>query len=268
MLNLKSMSAWIFSLTRLRGFALACALASAVAVSPAHAESPPATGRNIVLVHGAFADGSSWTEVIRLLQSKGYHVTAVQNPLTSLAEDVAATRRVLERQNGDVILVGHSWAGVVITEAGNAPNVKTLVYLSALVPDSHESVGDLLTRLNAPMDGLKPDVRGLIWLDDPDAYRRMMAGDVPEPRVRVLTAAQQPMTAAAFGEKIFQAAWHNKPSWYLITEDDQALKPAVQHALAAQIHARSVAIKSSHLSLISHPEDVARLIERAAEETK
>lgn len=244
--------------------AAAAALAAAIVPQLAQAEPAAPVLRNIVLVHGAFADGSSWAEVIAALQRKGYRVTAVQNPLTSLADDVAATRRVLERQQGDVLLVGHSWAGAVVTEAGNAPNVKGLVYLSALVPDSNESVGDLLARLHAPMEGLTPDGNGLIWLDDPGAYRQVMAGDVPAARARQLAAVQQPIAAAAFSGKVSHAAWRDKPSWYLVTGNDHALPPAVQQALARETGAHRVTLESSHMSMVSHPADIARLIDRAA----
>lgn len=219
---------------------------------------------NIVLVHGAFTDGSCWSDVITILQHRGYHVVAVQNPLTSLDDDVAATRRVLERQHGPVVLVGHSWAGAVVTEAGNSDNVKAIVYLSALVPDSGESVSAMLARLHAPMQGMKPDQHGLIRLDDPNAYRQVMAGDVPMSRVRVLAAEEQPIAAEAFDGKVTNAAWHRKPSWYLITEGDHALPTAVQRTLAQQIGARSETVKSSHMSLVSHPDVVANLIDRAA----
>ncbi len=129
--------------------------------------------KNIVLVHGAFADGSCWSAVISLLQERGYHVSAVQNPLTSLRDDVTATERVLERQKGNVLLVGHSWAGAVITQAGNASNVRGLVYLSALVPDSNQSVSDALARFHAPMTGMEADKNGLIWLDEPEFFHRL-----------------------------------------------------------------------------------------------
>ena len=155
------------------------------------ASAAPAV-RNIVLVHGAFADGSSWSPVIVRLQRMGYQVTAVQNPLTSLADDVAATERVVHRQTGGVLLVGHSWAGAVITQAGNAANVKGLVYLSALVPDDGESVADLLQRLDAPMTGLAPDSQGLIWLDDARQFQHVMAADIPLEQARALASVQQP----------------------------------------------------------------------------
>lgn len=223
--------------------------------------------RSIVLVHGAFADGSSWSPVIARLQARGYRVTAVQNPLTSLDDDVLATERVLKRQKGDVLLVGHSWAGAVISQAGNEDNVKGLVYLSALVPDSGESVADLLHRLDAPMEGLVPDDQGLIWLDDPQAFQQVMAADLPMKKVQELAAVQQPISADSFAGKVRHAAWHEKPSWYLQTESDKALPPDVQKVIARQIGAQITSIRSSHLSLLSHPEEVAALIDRAARET-
>ncbi|WP_237165320.1 alpha/beta hydrolase [Pandoraea vervacti] len=220
--------------------------------------------RNIVLVHGAFVDGSSWAQVIGRLQRLGYHVTAVQNPLTSLADDVAATERVLQRQSGDVLLVGHSWAGAVITQAGNAANVKGLVYLSALAPDSDESVGDLLTRLHAPMDGLKADEHGMLWLDQPAQFRQVMAADISLKQARLLAAVQQPIAIASFGGKVGHAAWHDKPSWYVNTTRDQALRPEVQLRMASQIGATVYSVSSSHLSMMSHPATIASLLDRAA----
>lgn len=220
---------------------------------------------SIVLVHGAFADASSWSGVIAALQERGCRVAAVQNPLTSLADDVAATRAVVERQPGKVLLVGHSWAGVVITEAGNLPQVQGLVYLSAMVPDSGESAVAMLDRLGAPMTGLTPDQQGRIWLDQPGPYAQLMAADVPAATVRILAATQQPMAASAFADKIGHAAWHDKPSWYLMTANDKALPFAVQRKLAAQIKADSVVLQSSHMSLISQPRQVADFIVRAAQ---
>jgi pimeloyl-ACP methyl ester carboxylesterase len=236
-------------------------------VLPVPAQTAATPGiHDIVLVHGAFADGSSWSSVIPLLQQKGYRVTAVQNPLTSLGDDVAATRRVLRRQQGPVLLVGHSWAGAVVTEAGNADNVRGIVYLSALVPDSGESVSDLLNQQHAPMDGMTPDGDGLVWLDDPHAYRNVMAADVTPAQARLLAATQAPMAARAFSGKVEHAAWLDKPTWYLITENDHALAPRVQHWTAQHIGAHVVTLKSSHMSLVSHPREVADLIDRAAHE--
>ena len=243
---------------------LVAAVAFTATLTTAHAAATAApVVRNIVLVHGAFADGSSWSPVIVRLQRMGYRVTAVQNPLTSLADDVAATESVLHRQTGDVLLVGHSWAGAVVTQAGNAANVKGLVYLSALVPDDGESVADLLQRLHAPMTGLAPDAHGLIWLDDARAFQHVMAADIPLEQARVLASVQQPVAAACFTGKIQHAAWHDKPVWYLRTTNDNALKPAVQQAIAQHIGATVTSIRSSHMSMLSHPDEVARLIDLA-----
>ncbi|MDY1547086.1 alpha/beta fold hydrolase [Luteibacter sahnii] len=224
--------------------------------------TPPV--RDVVLVHGAFTDGSSWSTVISGLQRDGYRVTAVQNPLTSLADDVAATQRVLARQGGDVVLVGHSWGGAVVTEAGNAANVKAIVYLSALVPDSGESVATLLKRLDAPMTGMTPDSDGLLWLTDPDAYRRTMAGDLPKGRVEHLASVAPPIAASAFDDSVSHAAWRDKPAWYLVTVGDGALPSNVQRAIAERIHAQTSSVASSHLSPVSHPMAVVKLIEKAA----
>ncbi len=241
-------------------------LAAAVLPGRALSAGQPAGVRNIVLVHGAFSDGSIWQDVIPLLQANGYNVTTVQNPLTSLAEDVKATRRVLARQKGGVLLVGHSWAGVVVTEAGTAENVKGIVYLSAMVPDAGDSAGEMMQKLNSPMEGLVPDHDGFVWLDDPVAYAHVMASDVAPARVAVLAATQQPISAKAFSEKVTTAAWSSKPTWYLVTEGDNALPTVVQKWLAQHIGATSATIKSSHLSMVSHPQDVADFIANAAKQ--
>jgi len=238
-----------------------CALSMAPMFSGQAAAAPIP---NIVLVHGAFADGSSWARVIALLQNRGYHVSAVQQPLTSLADDVAATRRVIERQSGDVILVGHSWGGVVVTEAADVPAVKGVVYLSAMVPDNGESAAGMLERLKSPMAGMQPDAHGLIWMDDPAIFRDVMGGDLPPAATRALAAVAKPIAARSFADVVTHAAWHDKPTWYLITEDDHALPSAVQHQLALQLRAQTMTLRSSHLSLLSHPREVADFIGRAA----
>jgi pimeloyl-ACP methyl ester carboxylesterase len=221
--------------------------------------------KNIVLVHGAFSDGSSWNKVIGLLQSKGYHVTAVQIPLTSLTDDIKSVQAVLARQSGDVILVGHSWGGVVITQAGNDSKVKALVYISALVPDSNESVVDLFERIKAPaMKGLQPDQDGLIWLDTPEKYKMIMANDLSMDTAELLVSTQKPIAADAFTNKVQNAVWHSKPAWYLKTTKDRALDPEIQEAIAKHISANMMTIASSHMSLLSHPENVADIIEKAS----
>ncbi|MEC5405088.1 alpha/beta hydrolase [Paraburkholderia sp. MPAMCS5] len=252
----------------------AAAPASPAAASPApavkSAAAAPMAGpvRNIVLVHGAFVDGSSWNGVVAKLQQKGYRVSSVQNPLTSLADDVAATRRVLARQEGPTILVGHSWGGVVITEAGaNAPNVAGLVYVAAIAPDLHESTADLLKR-GAPMPSgqdIAKDASDFLWLDRAK-YRADLAADVPENLTRVLAAAQAPISAKAFGEAVSQVAWKEKPSWYVVTTKDRAVSPDVQRFMAERMGAKVVPVASSHLAPVSHADAIASVIDRAARE--
>ncbi|MGQ7936723.1 alpha/beta fold hydrolase [Paraburkholderia sp. D1E] len=243
---------------------------AAPGASAATPSAAPMTGpvRNVVLVHGAFVDGSSWNGVVAKLQQKGYHVSSVQNPLTSLADDVAATRRVLARQDGPTILVGHSWGGVVITEAGaNAPNVAGLVYVAAIAPDLHESTMDLMKRA-APMpagEGITADSTGFLWLDR-SKYHADFAADVPENLTRVLSAAQQPIAAKAFSETVSQVAWKEKPSWYVLTTRDRAVSPAVEKFMAERMGAKIVPIASSHLVPVSHAGAVADVIDRAARE--
>ncbi|WP_027801516.1 alpha/beta fold hydrolase [Paraburkholderia dilworthii] len=239
----------------------------AAAAQPAIA---PISGpvRNVVLVHGAFVDGSSWNGVVAKLQQKGYRVSSVQNPLTSLADDVAATRRVLARQQGPTMLVGHSWGGVVITEAGaNAPNVAGLVYVAAIAPDLHESTMDLMKRA-APMpagQGIVKDASGFLWLDR-GKYHADFAADVPENLTRVLSAAQVPIAAKAFGETVSQVAWKEKPSWYVLTTKDRAVSPDIERFMAERMGAKIVPIASSHLAPVSHAGAIADVIDRAARE--
>ncbi|CAB3759319.1 alpha/beta fold hydrolase [Paraburkholderia solisilvae] len=256
---------------------LLCAVVLCLSAAIALAQAPraqtdmqPSEGRirNIVLVHGAFVDGSSWNGVIARLQKKGYHVSAVQNPLTSLADDVAATRRVLAQQDGPTVLVGHSWGGEVITEAGaDDPKVVGLVYVTAIAPDVGESPMDILKRgPKMPAgDNMIRDADGFLWLDR-DAYRESIAADVPPSLTRVLSAAQQPIAAAAFDEKVDKAAWKTRPSWYIVTTQDRAVSPDIQRSMAKRIGATIVEIPSSHLVTVAHAGATADAIDRAARE--
>ncbi len=242
----------------------------AAAVARAQTAAPPPAGpvRNIVLVHGAFVDGSSWNGVIARLQKKGYHVSAVQNPLTSLADDVAATRRVLAQQTGPTVLVGHSWGGVVITEAGaDDPNVVGLVYVAAIAPKVGESTVDIFKRGPQMPAGasMRRDDSGFLWLD-PATYRANFAADVPENLTRVLAAAQQPVAASVFEETVSKAAWQSKPSWYVVTSKDRAVSPEVERWMANRIGATIVEIPSSHLVTVSHAAATADAIDKAAKE--
>jgi pimeloyl-ACP methyl ester carboxylesterase len=241
---------------------------AAATPNPSPAAAPGGPVRNIVLVHGAFVDGSSWNGVVAKLQQKGYHVSSVQNPLTSLADDVAATRRVLARENGPVLLVGHSWGGVVITEvAANAPNVAGLVYVAALAPQLHESAMDVM-KAGGPMpagQSISKDANGFLWIDRA-RYHADLAADVPEIVARVLAAAQVPIAASAFDEPVDQVGWKDKPSWYVLTTKDRAVSPDLQKTIAARIGAKVVPIASSHLAPVSHAGAVAEAIDHAARE--
>jgi pimeloyl-ACP methyl ester carboxylesterase len=222
---------------------------------------------NIILVHGAWADGSSWSAVIEDLQAKGYKVTAPQFPLTSLADDVARLRQVLALQDGPTILVGHSYGGQIITALGtDAPDVVGLGYIAAFGLDEGESLGALLSQGPTPpaLAHQVVDKRGFVWLPEDD-FVNHFAADVDPVKARIMYAVQQPLAATAFNEAMGVPAWKSLPSWYLITTDDQALPPAAQHLFAKRMGATVIEVRSSHLPFVSHPRDVVELIEKAAE---
>jgi pimeloyl-ACP methyl ester carboxylesterase len=219
--------------------------------------------KNIVLVHGAFADGSSWNRVIRLLQAKDYNVTAVQQPLTSLEEDVAITRHVLSMQQGPAILVGHSYGGVIITVAGNEPNVAGLVYIAAYAPDQGENISELKSKA-APAAGgahVRPDDQGYIWIER-SAYPEFFAGDVDAEEARIMAAVQMPWKVPA--NKISNPAWRSRPSWYQISERDLMINPELQRFMAKRMGAKTISLDASHASAVSCPREIADLIMDAA----
>jgi pimeloyl-ACP methyl ester carboxylesterase len=218
----------------------------------------------VVLVHGAYADGSSWSEVIERLQRAGLAATAVQNPLTSLADDVAHTRRILALHDGPVILAGHSFAGTVITEAGIDPRVAGLVYIAARAPDAGEDYAALAQKFPAP-----PANDGLVYTDGfggltEGAFVNDFANGVDPVRARVLHAVQGRVSESLFRERTTAAAWRSKPSWYAISRQDRTISPELQRFLAKRMNATTVEIDSGHLSLITHPHEVTQLILSAA----
>jgi len=222
---------------------------------------------NIVLVHGAWADGSSWRGVIKRLQADGYHVTAPQFPLTGLADDVARLRQVLDLQDGPAVVAGHSYGGQVITALGpDAPNVAGLVYIAALGLDQGESLGGLLSQgpVTPALAHLVTDKQGFGWLSEDD-FVAHFAGDVDPVRARVMYAVQQPLAGSAFGDVMGVPAWKTLPSWYLVAADDQALPPDVERMFASRMGALTTTILSGHLAMVSHPDEVAHLIRTAAE---
>ena len=222
---------------------------------------------NIVLVHGAWADGSCWSGVIERLQADGYHVTAPQFPMTALAADVARLRQVLELQDGPTVVVGHSYGGQIITALGaDAPNVAALVYVAAFAIDQGESLGGLLSQGPVPPAVANQfiDKQGLGWLPEDD-YVNHFAADVAPVRARVMHAAQQPLAGSTFGDVMGDPAWTHLPSWYLVATQDQAIPADAQRLFARRMDAVTVEVASSHVAMVSHPDETAQLIKKAAE---
>jgi pimeloyl-ACP methyl ester carboxylesterase len=233
----------------------------AVDRSAAHARA-----RDIVLVHGAWADGSSWTDVIERLQRDGYTVRAMQLPLESLAGDAAIVRTEIDRIGRPVVVAGHSYGGAVITEAAaGAPNVVGLVYAAAYALDEGESLGALNARFAATpiVQALEFDAQGNATVE-PDAFARLFAPDLPARRARALAAVQKPISGAIFGTPAGHPAWRDVPSWYQVSQDDQVIDPELQRFVAARMGARTIELSSSHASPLSHPRAIAELIEQAA----
>jgi pimeloyl-ACP methyl ester carboxylesterase len=220
--------------------------------------------RNVVLVHGLFADGSCWSEVIARLQMAGLNPTSVQNPLTTLPEAVASADRVLARQDGPTVLVGHSFSGMIVTEAGMHPNVSALVYVAARAPDAGEDYAALAKKFPTP-----PASAGIIFDGDEgrlseEAFLRDFAGDLPEAKAKVLYAVQEPFQKTLLTGRTTQAAWRSKPSFYAVSTEDRTIDPDLERFMAKRMGAKTIEVKASHLSLISHPDEIAGLILEAA----
>ena len=243
-----------------------CVLAGSLGAVKARAQTAaPVEARNVVLVHGAWADGSSWAEVIPLLQAAGLKVTAVQNPLTSLADSLAETRRALALQDGPTVLVAHSWGGTVISEAGTDPKVTSLVYVAARAPDADEDFVALSGKF--PAGAVRAGVQqhdGFTTLSE-ESFLKYFANGVPHEKAEVLYAEQQPTAASLFGGRTTAAAWHSKPTWYAVSKLDQTINPDLQRFLAKRMNATTVELEAGHLSLVSNAKQVADLILAAAE---
>jgi pimeloyl-ACP methyl ester carboxylesterase len=246
--------------------ALAGAATSLVASGPAATAGThkPVPARNIVFVHGLFADGSCWSDIIARLQAKGLNATSVQNPLTTLPEAVASTRRVLARQEGPIVLVGHSFGGMIVTEAGVHPNVSALVYVAARAPDANEDYAALAKTYPTP-----PASAGIVFDGDEgrlgeEAFLRDFAGDLPEAKARVLYATQQPFNKPLLADNATQAAWRSRPSFYAVSTEDRTINPDLQRFMAKRMGAKTIELPASHLSLISQPDEIAGLILEAA----
>jgi pimeloyl-ACP methyl ester carboxylesterase len=223
------------------------------------------TARNVVLVHGGFVDGSGWEAVHKRLRSRGFNVSIVQNPTTSLADDVVATRRVIATQDGPVILVGHSYGGAVITEAGNDPKVSALVYIAAFAPDTGESVSSLIANPapGAPVPPILPPQDGLLLLDR-SKFAASFAGDLDADLASFMADSQLPWGVDALSGAITHPAWRTKPSWYLVAQDDRMIPPAAQREMSRRAGSAVTEVPGSHAIYVSQPEAVADLIAKAA----
>jgi pimeloyl-ACP methyl ester carboxylesterase len=247
---------------RIAPLAVASLLTAGATRSPTVSTAAPVT--NVVLVHGAFADGSSYAKVIPLLQARGLHVTVVQNPLTSLADDVAATKRALALQDGPAILVGHSWGGMVISEAGNDPKVAGLVYIAAIVPDAGQAANDVLKPYpSSPGLGqAKPDASGYLSLTRKGIDEDFVP-DLPAAERNIVFITQGPWNSTGLSEKVATPAWKTKPSWFIVV-NDRMLPPEYERAIAKQINARTTTLTSGHVPMLSQPSAVAAVIIDAA----
>ena len=243
---------------------LTAAIAASSPLSRATFAQTAPKAKNVVLVHGLFADGSSWSEVIPRLQAVGLNVTSVQNPLTTLPGAVEAALRVLERQNGPTVLAGHSFSGMIVTDTGVHRNVSALVYVAARAPDAGEDYAALAKQFPAP-----PASAGVVFDGDEgrlseEAFLRDFAGDLPEAKARALFAVQWPFHKALLTGKTTHAAWRSKPSWYAVSTEDRTINADLERFMAKRMGARTIEVKASHVSLISQPATIANLIVEAA----
>jgi pimeloyl-ACP methyl ester carboxylesterase len=219
--------------------------------------------KNVVLVHGAFADGSGWEAVAKILEIDGYKVSVVQHPETSYADDQKYTKAAIDAMDGPVVLVGHSYGGSVITEAGNHPNVAALVYIAAFALDSGESCASIEQALPQASKAFKADANGNWWIDQ-EHFAADFAADIPPAQSHFMAISQLPISTDAFTHKITTPAWKTKPSWYMVATSDRSINPQQERMMAKRAHATTVEVNASHVAYMSHPKETAKLIEEAA----
>ncbi|MGP0093751.1 MAG: alpha/beta fold hydrolase [Xanthobacteraceae bacterium] len=219
--------------------------------------------KNVVLVHGAFADGSGWEPVAKILKNDGYKVSVVQHPETSYADDQKYTKAAIDAMGGPVVLVGHSYGGSVITEAGNHPNVKALVYIAAFALDAGESCASIEQGLPQASKAFKSDSNGNWWIEQ-EHFAADFAADLPKDQAEFMAISQVPISTDAFTHKVTNPAWKTKPTWYMVATEDRSINPEQERMMAKRAHATTVEVKASHVAYMSHPKEVAKLIEEAA----
>jgi len=222
--------------------------------------------KNVVLVHGAFADGSGWEAVARILEIDGYKVSVVQHPETSYADDQKYTKAAIDAMDAPVVLVGHSYGGSVITEAGNHPNVAALVYIAAFALDSGESCASIEQALPQASKAFKPDANGNWWIDQ-EHFAADFAADIPPEKAWFMAISQVPISTDAFTHKVTTPAWKTKPTWYMVATADRSINPDQERMMAKRARARTVEVNASHVAYMSHPQETAKLIEEAATAT-
>jgi pimeloyl-ACP methyl ester carboxylesterase len=227
------------------------------------AAAPPVGIKNVVLVHGAFADGSGWEAVAELLEKDGYKVSVPQEPETSYAEDQKYTKAAIDAMGGPVVLVGHSYGGAVITEAGNDPNVAALVYIAAFSLDEGESCASIEQAVPQASKAFKPDSNGNWWIDQ-DHFAADFAADIPPAESHYMAISQVPISTDSFTHKVTNPAWKTKPTWYMVASSDRSINPIQERMMARRAHAKAVEVDSSHVAYMSHPKEAAKLIEDAA----
>ena len=235
-----------------------------IAINAAVAHPSAQTGvKNVVLVHGAFADGSGWEAVANILQKDGYAVSVAQPPETSYAEDIKYTKAAIDAMGGPVVLVGHSYGGSIITEAGNNSNVAALVYIAAFALDEGESCAAIEQALPPATKAIKQDSNGNFWIDQ-EHFAADFAADVPPAMARFMGSSQVPISGDSFGHNATNPAWKSKPTWYMVATADRSINPDQERMMAKRAHATTIEVSSSHVAYISHPKETAKLIEQAA----
>ncbi len=219
--------------------------------------------KNVVLVHGAFADGSGWEPVAQILMNDGYKVSVVQHPETSYADDQKYTKAAIDAMGGPVVLVGHSYGGSVITEAGNHPNVKALVYIAAFALDAGESCATIEAAVPQASKAFKADSTGNWWIEQ-EHFAADFAADLPKDQAQFMAISQVPISTDAFTHKVTNPAWKTRPTWYMVATEDRSINPEQERMMAKRAHATTVEVKASHVAYMSHPKESAKLIEEAA----